>query len=271
MNSRQFLLRAAKWASVATDFPFGKRRGPRILIYHQVGEDVPFEMNVTREAFIEQLDWLSAHGDIVDLGTSLQRIGHADADDTYVLTFDDGHRSVFESVFPILEERDVPFTLYLSTRAMEEGGCLHGDERMPLVTWEEVGQMLDSNLLSVGAHSHGHLDMRVQHQNTIHLDLAECDRLIHERLGLVPRHFAYPWGHWSNEADALVRARYQSAAIGSGPPIGPLADRYKLSRIPVMASDSDVAVFARKMWGGFRFESALRALRDRVVRTRHSD
>lgn len=254
--------------SAATDIPLGRRPGPKILIYHQVGEAVPFEMNVDVEAFVHQLDWLSANGEIVDLETAVERIGQAEADRMYVLTFDDGHLSVYESAFPLLEQRGIPFTLYLSTGPIENGGLLHGDKRMPLVTWDRIGHMLESNLLTVAAHSHDHLDMRFQTHDAIVEDLDRCDRLIEVRLGLSSRHFAYPWGHWSTTADPIVRSRYLSAVIGSGPGIVAGADPYRLSRIPVMATDSHPVLFARKMWGGFRLESGLRGLRDRVVWSR---
>lgn len=256
--------------SALADLPLGGRVGPRILIYHQIGEASSFEMNLPVEAFVDQLDWLPANGEIVDIETAIGRIGHSEADHTYVLTFDDGHLSLFESAFPLLEQRGIPFTLYLSTGPIEEGGLLHGNEAMPLVNWDQVRQMLDSGLLTVGAHSHDHLDMRSQTHDAVLADLERCDRLIEARIGLSPRHFAYPWGHWSSTADPVVRSRYDSATIGGGPEIASGSDPHRLSRIPVMASDSHPRLFARKMWGGFRLESGLRNLRDRAVGSRTS-
>jgi peptidoglycan/xylan/chitin deacetylase (PgdA/CDA1 family) len=264
VDGRRVFIRTAKWVSAATDLAIGKRAGPRILIYHQVGENTPFEMNIEMEAFEAQIDWLQANGEIVDLKTAVERIGHSDADRTFTLSFDDGHLSIFKTAFPVLLERNVPFTLYLTTHPLEGKHLLHGDERMPLVSWDQVGRMLESDLITVGAHSHEHLDMRFQDEASAARDLEACDRLIEERLGFSPRHFAYPWGHWSKTVDPLVQNRYDTAVIGSGPSITDGSQIHRLSRIPVMASDAHIRLFARKIWGGFRFESGLRRLRDTV-------
>jgi len=266
MGARRMALRGLKWASVVSDPVLGRRKGPRLLIYHQVGAGSGLEMDVTPEAFRSQLDWVLSHGRIVDLGSAVARIGTGESDDDYVITFDDGHSGVFKHAFPTLLERSIPFTLYLSTEPLEGGGPLHDDRRMPLLSWEQIGEMVSSGLVTVGAHSHRHLDMRRHDSSTIRQNLETCDRVLETRLGVRPEDFAYPWGHWSSAADQLVRERYRTAVLGSGGGIAPGTDVHMLKRIPVMASDS-TSLFRRKMWGGFRLESALRDVKDSFSRS----
>ncbi len=265
MTSKKMLLKTTKWLSAVTDLPFGQRSGPRILIYHQVGAALELEMNMALDAFESQLDWLLAHGEIVDLDRAVEMGGTSGDAHRYVLTFDDGHVSLFEEAFPLLKRKGVPFTLYVTTEPIEQGVPLHGDSRMPMVKWDQIREMLDSGLVTIGAHSHAHLDMRAHSGNVIAEDLDECNAIIEKRLDVAPRHFAYPWGHWSHAADGAVRARYQTATVGSGPGITADFDAHKLTRIPIMASDSDPTLFQRKMWGGFRLETKLRSGRDRLA------
>jgi peptidoglycan/xylan/chitin deacetylase (PgdA/CDA1 family) len=222
-------------------------------------------MDVSPQAFLRQLDWIQSHGRIVDLETALSERGHLGSSEMYVLTFDDGHVGVFEHAFPTLLRRGLPFTLYLTTGPIERGGTLHDDDRMGLLSWGQVEEMLGSGLATVGAHSHEHLDMRLHGEEAIRNDLATCDQLIELRLGKTPRHFAYPWGHLSQTADGLVRERYESAVLGGGKGISPEDDVHQLHRLPIMASDSYV-LFRRKMWGGLRLENASRSLRDSFTR-----
>ncbi|HEX6222336.1 MAG TPA: polysaccharide deacetylase family protein [Acidimicrobiia bacterium] len=252
-----------KWASVFTDLAIGKRSGPRILIYHQVGGGSGLEMDLEIEAFGAQLDWMLGHGEIVDLETAVSRRSEVDADRMYVLTFDDGHISLFRHAFPLMRELGIPFTLYVTTAPLESDRLLHGDPRMRLSSWDHLGEMRASGLMTVGAHGHGHLDARSNPRAVLEEDLARCNELLYLRLGVSPRHFAYPWGHRSDVAAPLVRRLYDSAVIGSGPDFDVGTDLHEIPRIPVMHSDGSSALFARKMWGGFRLETRLRAWRDR--------
>ncbi|HEU4916684.1 MAG TPA: polysaccharide deacetylase family protein, partial [Acidimicrobiia bacterium] len=242
----------------------GPRRGPRILIYHQVGADSGLEMDVSVHALGRQLDWVERHGRVVDLETALQGLDGPEADDMYVLTFDDGHAGVFEHAYPLLSGRGLPFTLYLTTGPIEGGSSLHDDARMRLLSWREVEEMMGSGLVTIGAHTHEHLDMRHHDEERLRQDLATCNGVLELRLGVKPRHFAYPWGHWSAAGDRLVRELYDSAVVGGGRGIRPGDDMYMLHRVPVMARDGD-PLFRRKMWGGFRLENGLRDLRDSLA------
>ena len=264
LNPRDLLITTAKWASLLTDPLGGPRRGPRILIYHQVGAGSGLEMDVSVQAIGRQIDWLEDHGRVVDLETALSALEDPHSNDMYVLTFDDGHAGVFEHAYPLLAGRGLPFTLYLTTGPIDAGGSLHGDDRMQVLSWREVEEMMGSGLVTIGAHSHEHLDMRHHDEGRLRNDLATCDSVLESRLGVKPRHFAYPWGHWSAAGDRLVREFYDSAVLGSGRSIHAGDDVYRLHRVPIMARDSDL-LFRRKMWGGFRLENALRDLRDSLT------
>lgn len=266
MSIRQEALRALKWVSAATDPIGGKRPGPRILIYHQVGAGSGLEMDVGADLFRSQMDWLRHHGRIVDLDHSVEGIRRARVeDDEYVVTFDDGHVSVYRHAFAYLEQNSIPFTLYLTTGPLERGGYLHEDRSMPTVNWTQVNEMLSTGLVTVGSHSHRHLDARRHDRLELEEDLVICDGTIADRTGVEPVHYAYPWGHWSSQADPIVRNRYRSAAIGSGRGIQQGQDPHRISRVPVMASDGPM-LFRRKMWGGFRLETGLRRARDLMSR-----
>jgi len=117
--------------------------------------------------------------------------------------------------------------------------------------------MMDSGLMTVGAHTHSHVDVRSLESDAITRELEVCNQLIQERLGVAPRHFAYPWGYWSASAEALVRERYETAALAAVSSIGVDTDPYRLPRIPIQRSDG-MAFFKRKIQSGLRAEEWLR-------------
>jgi peptidoglycan/xylan/chitin deacetylase (PgdA/CDA1 family) len=256
MSLGRLIRTGAKAAFVLGDVFLRPLPGPRILIYHQIGGG-ELEMEVTPEAFGTHIDWLQRRWEIVTLDQALSRRDEEGSESLLVLTFDDGYEGVYHQAFPLLRERRLPFTLYLSTQPIEKGDPL-GYAAEPL-TWEQLRAMAASGLMTVGAHTHRHRDLRLLPGPEIEVELDISNGLIRSRLGSEPRHFAYPWGYWSAAADPLVRERYTSAVLGSGPGIGPQADLFTLPRIPVQRSDRP-AFFRRKVRTGLQLEDRARRL-----------
>ncbi len=248
---------AAKVAFSAGDVLSKALPGPRLLIYHQVGSALGRQMEVTDVNFTRQVDWLVANGDVVSLDQALEDRGLRASDRQYVLTFDDGYVDLFERAWPVLRERQLPFTLYLTTEPTETGKPLTPGGKADPITWAQVDEMLESGLMTLGAHTHRHLELGTMQRPAIEEEIGLSNELIIKRTGITPVHFAYPWGYWSEIADPVLRAAYKTATLGSGAPIGPDTDLLKLNRIPVQLSDGFV-FFKRKMKTGLLLEDKLR-------------
>jgi peptidoglycan/xylan/chitin deacetylase (PgdA/CDA1 family) len=247
---------AAKTVFAAVDLVLPRLRGPRILIYHQVGSGRTHEMNVTTEAFRRQLDWMQSHGEIVSLEEAVKRRGEPNADRLFVLTFDDGYRDVFVNAFPLMSAERIPFTLYLTS------GPIENPEQFPAwpgdpLTWHQVGSMIDSGLVTVGAHTHTHPDLRHLTESAVVEELERSNELIAKQAGVVPEHFTYPKGWWSASADEEVRARYITATLGGGTGDTASPDLYRMNRLPIQLSDGG-PLFRRTIRTGSRTMSKVR-------------
>ena len=247
---------AAKTLFVAGDLLLPRLTGPRILIYHQVGSGRTHEMNITVQAFRRQLDWMQSYGEIINLEDAIRRRGEPNSNRLFVLTFDDGYADVFANAFPLLQRRGIPFTLYLTSGPIESPESFQGWPGEPL-TWQQVREMVGSGLVTVGAHTHSHRDLRGLAKGAIAEDLNRSNEIIQSRCDSRPRHFTYPWGLWSSEADPIVRATYRSATLGSGPAISGSSDAYTLHRLPIQRSDLST-LFRRKVRDGGRTENRIR-------------
>ena len=117
--------------------------------------------------------------------------------------------------------------------------------------------MLDGGLMTVGAHTHTHIDLRDQSGERVAEELMTSNELIESRLGLTPQHFAYPWGYWDPTADIEVRSRYQTATLGGGAGVTSDTDLHKINRVPVQLDDR-VLFFQRKAKTGLRAEESVR-------------
>jgi peptidoglycan/xylan/chitin deacetylase (PgdA/CDA1 family) len=248
---------AVKAASVLSDAFLPPPPGPRVLIYHQVEAGLGRQMEVRLEDFRRQLDWLSANRQIVDLGEALVRWSETGSEQMAVLTFDDGYRDTYTKAFPLLQDLGLPFTLYLATESIETGVALGPSEQAAPLSWDEIGTMLESGLVTVGAHTHRHLDLRALSVDEVEDELGTSDDLIETRLGVRPAHFAYPWGYWSPSADRPVNDRYSSAALAGSRRARKDLEPHLLRRYPVQLSDG-FRFFAARLRGGLRLEEALR-------------
>ena len=247
---------SAKTLLAAADLFLPRLKGPRVLIYHQVGTELGREMEVTNRDFVAQLDWISAHGEVVDLETAMSQRNTDSADRSFVLTFDDGYRDVYDVAWPHLRKRRLPFLLYLTTHPVETQEPLSDRRALPL-TWTQLEEMAASGLLTLGAHTHTHPDLRRLSAEEVEAELEACDRLIADRTSIRPRHFAYPWGYWSSVADPVVRRRYATAALGAPITSAPFVDDHLVPRLPVQRSDGQ-AFFRIRMRTGLRVEEMAR-------------
>jgi peptidoglycan/xylan/chitin deacetylase (PgdA/CDA1 family) len=248
---------AAKAVFVVGDWFLTTPPGPRILIYHQVGSNLGRQMEVSVEDFEAQMGWLADNREVVGLDEAVERWEDDDSHELVVLTFDDGYKDTLTTAFPILQGFGFPFLLYLATEAID-GGPPRGipDTAAPL-DWDEVGEMLGSGLLTVGAHTHSHPDMRGLSEGEVRAELETSDELIRRRLGLTARHFAYPYGYWSETAHPSVAARYYTATLGGSPRPLAMPDLHQIHRYPVQLSDS-FRFFPARLKGGLMMEERVR-------------
>lgn len=243
----------AKSAFAAADLLPRDWPGPRILIYHQVGSNIGRQMEVPTDVFIRQLDWLEQNGSVVDLQTAIHRRSEPDAHRLFTLGFDDGYADLYTTAFPLLSARDMPFTLYLTTKPVETSQPLTPGGQAEPLTWDQVRAMAASGLLTLGAHTHTHRDLRGVSEADVAEELDVSNRLIEERCGITPRHFAYPKGYWDPIAEVLVAQRYETAALGAGPPVTGATDLHRVHRVAVQKSDG-LVFFRKKMKSGMRWE-----------------
>lgn len=243
--------RASKAVFAGLDLLARRLDGPRVLIYHQVGGGSGLEMEVEPDAFRQQVDWLADHAEVKHLDAAI-----ADGDGA-VLTFDDGYRSLYEVAYPLLRERGIPFTLYVTTDPVESGRPLRDHAGADPLTWGQIREMLDSGLLTLGAHTHTHPDFRHLQTKDLEREVQRSDELIEERTGISPHHFAYPWGYWSESAHRVVGARYEYSALGSALPWSRSAAPDLVYRIPVQLSDGTLW-FRRRIRSGLLYEEWVR-------------
>ncbi len=214
------------------------------LIYHRVDGALPLELDLDAGLFARQLAFLAGTGRVIGYEQAVERLlgGAAENGPAFVLTFDDGYADFYTRVFPLLQEYALPALLFVTTGFVEEQVAYPllaaPGAQTPAVTWEMLGEMATSGLVTLGAHTHTHPVLVGQPASRVEEELAAPLELFDRRLGLRPRHFAYPRAVWDASVRDLAARYYATAAAGGGRCAMPRAfDRYAIPRIPIRRSD----------------------------------
>ena len=256
---RSLAARVVKEGAAAADRLRPSSPGVVVLIYHRVGGGSRLEIDQPVELFAAQVESLAASGRVVDLDTALDVLAGAEAPqpDPVVVTFDDGTADFADLALPILAAHRVPATLYLATDFVDRG-LPFPHEGTPL-SWSAVREAHSTGLVTLGSHTHTHALLDRLAPEAIDAELDRSIELIEDNVGLTPAHFAYPKAlPGSPAADAAVRQRFRSAAVGGMRPNPYTAtDPYALRRSPIQVSDG-MRFFERKVRGGMVLEDRIR-------------
>jgi peptidoglycan/xylan/chitin deacetylase (PgdA/CDA1 family) len=262
--TRSVAHRVVKVSAAAVDRFRRPSPGVVVLIYHRVGARSGLEIDLPVDLFETQMAALAADARATTLDEALTALGSPDPPerDRVVVTFDDGTADFAEFALPILERHRVPAVLYLATDFVDRGRSFPHDGT-PL-SWRALRDALSTSLVTIGSHTHTHALLDRVPAADVELELDRSRGLIGEHLGVSADHFAYPKAiAGSPAADAAVRRRFRSAAIG-GTRANPYGhtDLHRLARSPIQVADG-MRWFRRKAAGGMALEDGVRRVLDR--------
>lgn len=224
-----------------------------VFVYHRFGDERYPSTNIRLEQFDAQLKWLADnHYQVWPLPTIVNDLkqGKPIPDHVVAITIDDAFQSVYENAYPRLRARGWPFTVFVSTAAV--------DGRLPdYMTWDEMRDMQQHGV-TFGNHTvdHAHMVFRRSKES----DMAWADRVRHDimagqtrlqqELGpdtnAAPKLFAYPYGEYDKTlAEMVTGLGYVAFGQESGVLSSPLDPR-ALPRYPVNEHYGDLATFELK-------------------------
>ena len=189
---------------------------------------------ISTDTLIRHLNWLDLHG---YRPVSFQQIVDARAgkaalpDKAVLLTFDDGYRSFYDRVLPLLKLYNYPAVLALTGKWLDTaagGEVAYGETEMlsreEFLTWQQLEEIRDSGLVEIASHSydlhhgevgnpfgntqpaattriydsarHGYEDERT-YSDRVRRDLVRNNRLIETHLKVTPRIIVWPYGAYT--------------------------------------------------------------------------
>ena len=197
--------------------------GVAVLTYHWVGER-PAEFTVLPpRRFRRQMRYLHDHKyHVVPLSAVVGALkaGKPLPEKAVVLTFDDGYRSCWTQVRPVLKQYRFPATFYAYTDYIGTDG--------DSLSWSQLRRLAHDPLFEVGSHTLTHPDLEKhlcgeceQHyRGWLEREVSGSKRILEKRLGIKVAAFAYPYGAYDSLVVAAAeRAGYQSSVTTDEAPL----------------------------------------------------
>lgn len=222
-----------------------------ILVYHHVADDTPASTSVTPATFERHLDYLADNGYRVrPLPDVLERLqaGEPVPDNTVVITFDDAYRSVHSEAWPRLRERGWPFSVFVSTRYIDQGLSNYMD-------WGQLRELEGAEGVTLGNHTHSHPHLvrrgagegEAAWAERVRGEIRTAQQRLEEKAGGAARILAYPYGEFSPALKELVAEMDFRALSQHSGPVGSGTDALAVPRFPMAAGFAAMESFRTKV------------------------
>lgn len=146
------------------------------LLYHRFGPTVADWMTITTPVFESHLKFLKENGFRV---IPLRRLtdyylGKAPAPPpkSVVITADDGHRSVYSHMLPLVRKYNIPVTLFIYPTAISNASYA--------MTWEQLRELKKTGLFDIQSHTYWHPNFSKERKR---LKPAEYAKFVDMQLG----------------------------------------------------------------------------------------
>jgi poly-beta-1,6-N-acetyl-D-glucosamine N-deacetylase len=198
-----------------------------------------FPQTLELSTLVKHFNWLKANG---YTPVNFQQILDAQAgktplpDKAVLLTFDDGYKSFYDLVYPLLKQYSYPATQALVTSWIDapvNQAIAYGDVMLPrstFLTWPQIKEMQSSGLVEIASHTHNHhrsvisnptgsqqaallspqfannaYETQAAYQTRVLSDLKTSAASIAKNTGNAPRIMVWPYGQFNDVDVALSK------------------------------------------------------------------
>ncbi len=182
---------------------FGSKQVP-VLMYHFIGTGAQANFNqlvVTRETFEKQINDLKkwgyrvySLGEYYEIKSGRKKLPQKGV----VITFDDGNRSFYEDVFPVLQRENIPVANFLiwDNVSIPKNGSM---------TLQEIKELLKNPLITFAAHTASHPILIGMDDARLEREVVQSKKQLEAALGVPMPYFSYPGGYFDDRAFQKVK------------------------------------------------------------------
>lgn len=204
-----FLFESFVWGDEA------EKRIP-ILCYHRFAAQVNDPMTIKTSVFDEQLKWLKNNGyTVISLEDAIQYLrGKIKIIPTksVVITVDDGHKSVYSEMAPLVKKYGIPVTLFIYPSAISNAPYA--------MTWKQLRELEETTLFCIESHTYWHPNFQREkkklssdeYEKFVDFQLRGSKQKLEEKMGHEVNYLAWAFGIYDKELEnKAVRSGYAAA------------------------------------------------------------
>jgi peptidoglycan/xylan/chitin deacetylase (PgdA/CDA1 family) len=173
-----------------------------ILFYHRVADEYPNPWSISCDGFRQQIDWLQDNFDLISLQETQRRIRNGNDRPAVAITFDDGYADNSSFALPMLIERNIPVTYFVTTYHTAHGKPFPHDVdcNQPLATNSiESLRALANAGVEIGGHTRTHIDLGKGLSDEQLLDeVIGATKEMESMIDTTIHYFAFPYGQREN-------------------------------------------------------------------------
>lgn len=205
----------------------GKVVAPILLYHHVNGENTDSRYRVSIPNFSEQMGALNDLGyTAITISMLVEALtqGRDLPEKPIVITFDDGHMSVYEQAFPIMSEHGFPGVFYIVANRI--------NNLNDFVNVDQISDMVNAGW-EIGSHGYSHLDITKNHASAAY-EIGQSKLDLQTALDININTFAYPYGEVNPFVAQKVSDYGYRAGLGLGTSITHTYNTlYYLNRIEI--------------------------------------
>lgn len=227
---------------------FKQKKLIRCIYYHNIVSDRKGDsfQDVELNKFKEQMLYLRNSGYETLLFKEIEEVQQQNDNckKHILITFDDGFRSNYELVFPLMKKLELKFCIFLRIDKI--------DNDDDYLTWDMIKEMHGSGLVSFGAHTYSHISSIEINPNNYKREVLSVNRAIQENTGEPVEDFCFPYGYYNDEIihfllskkayKRLFTSDYRDKQLNE--------DSWKLGRYGISNNDG-IKVFTNKIKGNY--------------------
>ena len=187
-----------------------------ILLYHRFGPSAADSMTVTTPVFESHLEFLRQNGYSViplrQLVNYYLKKGPPPPHKSVVIVADDGHRTVYTEMLPLVKKYRIPVTLFLYPSAISNASYA--------MTWEQLREAQRTGLFDMQGHTYWHPNFRKEqkklppgeYEKFVDMQLQKSKDKLNKELGTEIDMLAWPFGIYDDRLTAkAAEAGYRAA------------------------------------------------------------
>lgn len=186
----------------------------RVIRYHSVGGSN--YANISTERFRADVEYFKKHYELVDLPDVLENRDSKQL----ALTFDDGYLDFKENVVPVIDEFDIPATVFVVTDPVFRPNksakgtnisdfCIHMGRA-------DIEAIIDNERIHIGNHTKSHPQLTQCSDEELLDEIVNAKIELEEEFDIVVDRFCYPHGDFNDTVVSIVRDTHKYAVKASG-------------------------------------------------------